>query len=61
MDIYRITDETTVGEALFVVRGAEQIFRRAGVKPRSSVHRSITWSTCWLTPASPATSTIQTR
>jgi hypothetical protein len=30
MDSYRITDETTVGEALFVVRGSQEIFRRRG-------------------------------
>jgi hypothetical protein len=30
MDTYRITDETTVGEALFVVPGAEEIFRYHG-------------------------------
>jgi hypothetical protein len=30
MDTYRITDETTVGEALFVVPGADEIFRRHG-------------------------------
>jgi hypothetical protein len=27
---YRVNDETTVGEALFVVTGAEDIFRRHG-------------------------------
>ncbi len=27
---YRVTDETTVGETLFVVSGAEEIFRRHG-------------------------------
>jgi hypothetical protein len=27
---YRVTDETTVGEALFVVTGAEEIFRHHG-------------------------------
>jgi hypothetical protein len=30
MDTYCVTDETTVGEALFVVRGADEIFRRHG-------------------------------
>lgn len=29
-DSYRVSDETTVGEALFVVTGAEDIFRRHG-------------------------------
>ena len=29
-DTYRVTDETTVGEALFVVPGAEEIFQRHG-------------------------------
>ncbi len=29
-DTYRVTDETTVGEALFVVTGATDIFRRHG-------------------------------
>lgn len=29
-DTYRVNDETTVGEALFVVSGAEEIFRRHG-------------------------------
>ena len=30
MDPYNVTDETTVGEALFVVREAAEIFRRHG-------------------------------
>jgi hypothetical protein len=29
-DTYRVTDETTVGEALFVVTGATDIFQRHG-------------------------------
>ena len=29
-DNYRVNDETTVGEALFVVSGAAEIFRRHG-------------------------------
>jgi len=29
-DTYQVSDETTVGEALFVVTGAEEIFRRHG-------------------------------
>lgn len=29
-DTYRVSDETTVGEVLFVVSGAEEIFRRHG-------------------------------
>jgi hypothetical protein len=29
-DTYRVNDETTVGEALFVVPGAEEIFQRHG-------------------------------
>jgi hypothetical protein len=29
-DIYRVSDETTVGEALFVVPGASEIFMRHG-------------------------------
>jgi hypothetical protein len=29
-DTYRVSDETTVGEALFVVPGAAEIFRRHG-------------------------------
>ena len=30
IDTYRVTDETTVGEALFVVTGAADIFRDHG-------------------------------
>ncbi len=29
-ETYRVNDQTTVGEALFVVNGAEDIFRRHG-------------------------------
>ena len=29
-DTYRVTDDTTVGEALFVVTGAAEIFQRHG-------------------------------
>jgi hypothetical protein len=29
-DTYRVSDETTVGETLFVVSGAAEIFRRHG-------------------------------
>ncbi len=31
---YRVNQETTVGEALFVVLGAEEIFERHGCAPR---------------------------
>ncbi len=30
---YRVTMETTVGEALFVIPGAEEIFERHGCQP----------------------------
>lgn len=30
---YRVTMETTVGEALFVIAGAEEIFERHGCQP----------------------------
>lgn len=32
-EMYRVTEETTVGEALFVVLGAEEIFGRHGCSP----------------------------
>ncbi len=48
---YRVGDDTTVGEALFVVTGAEEIFQRHGCEADVECSRNATWSTCWLTPA----------
>jgi hypothetical protein len=52
-DTYQVSDETTVGEALFVVPDAAEIFRSHGcevARPKSNAPRNTTWNTCWSTP-----------